>query len=563
MSQRWHEEGDGHRPDNGAAGERILEVFERITDAFFGLDRGWRFTYLNPEAERLLERSCDDLVGKNVWDEFPEAVGSAFQREYERAARTGEKASFEEHYPPLDAWFEVNAYPSEEGLSVYFRDVTVRKRAEEERERMQHALLESERRLRAVLARYSSDVVMFLDDHGVILHQSPAVERVLGYDPEALVGEEAFGYIHPDDQERTADTFSEVLAEPGPHGPVEYRFRHRDGSWRWMEAVGNNLLSDPDVRGIVVNSRDVTERKRSEEELRKAEERFRSLVQNALDVITLVGADGAIRYESPSVERVLGYKPEDLVGTSILEHVHPEDVGRVRRSLAEGLNVVGTTGVKIECRFRHADGSWRHLEALGSNLLSDPSVGSIVVNSRDVTERKALEERLEHQAFHDPLTGLPNRSLLSNRFEQAAGRADRAGKHLAILYLDLDGFKSVNDSLGHEAGDRLLVAVAERLGAHSRLGDTVARLGGDEFCVLAEDVGGVEGAARVAGRVREGLREPFLIEGRRISVSASIGAAVRAPGEDLSLDRLLREADAAMYRAKKDKSGEAPDDPAG
>ena len=557
-----HEEGAGQRPD-GAAGERILEVFERITDAFFGLDRAWRFTYLNPQAERLLSRSCYELVGRNVWEEFPEAKGSTFQREYERAARTGEKVSFEAYYPPLETWFEVNAYPSEEGLSVYFRDVTARKRAEEERERMREALLQSERRLRAVLSRYSSDVVMFLDSDGTIRHQSPAVERVLGYAPEALVGEEAFGYIHPDDQERTAATFSEVLAKPGPHGPVEYRFRHQDGSWRWMEALGNNLLSDPGVRAIVVNSRDVSERKRSEEELRRAEERFRSLVQNALDVITLVGADGTISYESPSVERVLGYKPEELIGTNILDHVHPEDVGRVRSSLAEGLNVVGTTGKKIECRFRHADGSWRHLEALGNNLLRDPSVGSIVINSRDVTERKELEERLEHQAFHDPLTGLPNRALLSERFEQAAGRADRAGKHLAILYLDLDGFKEVNDSLGHEAGDKLLVAVAGRLGAHSRLGDTVARLGGDEFCVLAEDVGGCEGAARVAGRVRGALREPFLVEGRRIPVSASIGRAVRAPGEDASLDRLLREADAAMYRAKKEKNGEAPDDPAG
>ena len=129
-----------------------------------------------------------------------------------------------------------------------------------------------------------------------------------------------------------------------------------------------------------------------------------------------------------------------------------------------------------------------------------PSKEGLSVYFRDVTERKVLVERLEYQAFHDPLTGLANRSLLSERFEQAAGRADRAGKHLAILYLDLDGFKEVNDSLGHEAGDKLLVAVAERLGAHSRLGDTVARLGGDEFCILAEDVGGAEGAARVAGR---------------------------------------------------------------
>ncbi|HEX5502215.1 MAG TPA: EAL domain-containing protein [Thermomicrobiales bacterium] len=289
-------------------------------------------------------------------------------------------------------------------------------------------------------------------------------------------------------------------------------------------------------------------RERAEEALRRSERRFRSLVQNCLDVITVLDATGAIRYESPSVERVLGHRPADLLGTNILALVAPEDRGWIAERLAR---VAATPGVHepLEVRVRHKDGSTRCVEAVPYNLLGDPSVGGIVVNSRDITEQKALVERLTYQAFHDPLTGLPNRALFLDRLGHAVSRAERGQAPVAVLLLDLDRFKVINDSLGHESGDQLLSEMAERLRACLRPGDTVARLGGDEFTILLEDLPDAERPRRVAERILERLRQPLHLGGHEVFVTASIGIALGATDQEAPED-LLRNADIAMYRAK-------------
>jgi diguanylate cyclase (GGDEF)-like protein len=197
----------------------------------------------------------------------------------------------------------------------------------------------------------------------------------------------------------------------------------------------------------------------------------------------------------------------------------------------------------------HADGSWRVIEATANNLLDDPSVRGIVINSRDATERKAFEEQLSHQAFHDPLTDLPNRALFTDRLGHALARADRHPESVAILFLDLDNFKVINDSLGHKAGDELLVSTAERLRRCLRPGDTVARLSGDEFTVLLEDMPDRREAIRLAERIARRMGEPFVLKGREAFTTTSIGIAFASSAADQP-DDLLRKADIAMYRAK-------------
>ena len=213
---------------------------------------------------------------------------------------------------------------------------------------------------------------------------------------------------------------------------------------------------------------------------RRSEERFRSLVQNASDMVSLVDADGIIRYESPSVARILGYNPDELIGTNWFAMLHPEDAAFMQSLFIKVLNSPGVAS-PIELRLRHQCGNWVHVETIGNNLLHDPNVGGVVFNTRDIRERKAFEEKLHYQAFHDPLTTLPNRALFVARVEHALERHKRHSGSIAILFLDLDGFKYVNDSLGHEVGDALLVAVAERIAYALRPGDTAARFGGDEF----------------------------------------------------------------------------------
>lgn len=281
---------------------------------------------------------------------------------------------------------------------------------------------------------------------------------------------------------------------------------------------------------------------------RKSEERFRSLVRNASDVILIIEPEGKIRFVSPSVERVFGYRPDEVVGLDCLTFVNPQHADRVQAFLTEVGTAPGMTRT-IEYQVRHRDGRWREAEATATNLINDASVGGLVVNLRDVTERKEAEDQLAYQAFHDTLTGLANRALFMDRLQNALARAVRREEQSAVLFLDVDRFKIVNDSLGHDAGDRLLVAVAQRLSFCLREGDTAARLGGDEFTVLLEDLRDVSEAIRIAERIAGDLTRPFEIDGREVFVTVSIGITVSRPGHHEHLD-LLREADIAMYQAK-------------
>jgi diguanylate cyclase (GGDEF)-like protein/PAS domain S-box-containing protein len=291
---------------------------------------------------------------------------------------------------------------------------------------------------------------------------------------------------------------------------------------------------------------EVEERKAAERALRASEERFRSLVQNSSDVISIVDADGGVRYHSESVRRVLGYDPAELVDGDPLSLVHPDDRQRVARFVAEAALRPGVTAAET-WRVRHRDGTWLHSETVAANLLEDPNVRGLVLNTRDVSDRKELEAQLVHQAFHDGLTGLANRTLFAERVEHALARSGTGD--LAVLFIDLDDFKHVNDSLGHAAGDQLLIAAARRLQGCLRPADTAARLGGDEFAVLLERVADAEAAAAVAARVLDTLHQPFGLNGRTIPIKASVGVATGRPGVD-EVEELLRNADVAMYAAK-------------
>jgi diguanylate cyclase (GGDEF)-like protein/PAS domain S-box-containing protein len=276
----------------------------------------------------------------------------------------------------------------------------------------------------------------------------------------------------------------------------------------------------------------------------RSQERFRAMLENSSDVVALLRPDLTVQFVGASVRRILGWEAPDIVGRSIADFLDPDEVPAAKDALAAAVLTPGVYG-PFSCRVRHRDGSWRLVEAMGTNLLDDPAVNGVVVNIRDVTERAHLQEALSHQAFHDSLTGLANRALFHDRVQHALSGSGRSGRSVEILFLDLDDFKSVNDGLGHRIGDAVLVTVAERLVASVRPGDTVARLGGDEFAVLLD--GSVAGGL-VAERIVEALRAPVGAEGQEVLARASIGIAAAEPGAALA--DLLRDADLAMYVAK-------------
>jgi diguanylate cyclase (GGDEF)-like protein/PAS domain S-box-containing protein len=287
---------------------------------------------------------------------------------------------------------------------------------------------------------------------------------------------------------------------------------------------------------------------------RKSEARFRSLVAHASDLITVLDASGEISYVSPSVERILGLRTDEVVGTPFQELVSDADRPRLAHVLSEA-SVTEVETRTIECSLRHRDGTWLDFEVHHTNLLQDEDVRGIVLNGRDISERKAFENQLAHQAFHDPVTELANRALFANRVEHALARAARERCPLGVMFIDLDDFKTVNDSLGHAAGDAVLVEVARRLRGALRPTDTAARFGGDEFAVLLEDVADSQTVADAAERLLQALQAPLDVEGKDIYVRASIGICLCDGIGATEAEELLRNADVAMYMAKRDLKG--------
>jgi len=288
------------------------------------------------------------------------------------------------------------------------------------------------------------------------------------------------------------------------------------------------------------------------EKVRRNAARFSALVQQSSDLITVVGPDGTVLYCSPSIKSLLGLQPSDVEGEPFAALVHPDDRER-GLALGQLVSAQSGSGSLGSWRLMAADGRWIPVETLATNLLDNPDVGGIVLNSRDVTERRVLEDQLLHQAFHDPLTGLANRALFVDRVDHALSRAARHGDTLGVLFIDLDGFRVINDRLGHSVGDELLRSVGERFRPCLRATDTAARIGGDEFAVLLEDLAHPGDAERTAARLLAALEEPVTVERQTMEVKASIGVVVSVGG-DAAVDELLRRADLALHTAKTQRN---------
>ncbi len=520
----------------------------------------------------------------------------------------------------------------------------------------------------------SQDIITVLDERGFIRFENSASERLLGYRPDELVGKLAFEFIHPDDRAAMLGLFQEVVRHPNQTASAEFRFQNKDGSWRYLAAVGKNLLHEPDIAGVIVNSRDVTEQKVAEQALRESEQRFRQLTENIDQVFWISDAlVTRIDYISPAYETIWGRTCASLIESprSFLESVHPDDrqeliatlatneagrpysteyrilrpdgsirwicdrgfpvfdqYGRVyrcagiaeditkRRARDEQLRLQGLalsaaansifitdkdghilwvnaafcrlSGYEIDelvgqnprilksgkhdpCYYEHC---WRTIlsgkvwsgEVIERRKngefytvqqtitpLTDASgaITHFIAVHEDITARKDAEARIEHLAYHDPLTDLCNRAELHNRLEQAVEEAKRQSRSLALHFIDLDRFKVINDTLGHPTGDALLQAVAKRLEGCLRASDTVARIGGDEFAVLQRDIADSERAAALARKIVGIMAEPFCILGRDIRITPSIGISV-FPLDSSRPDELVKNADMAMYLAKSE-----------
>lgn len=293
-----------------------------------------------------------------------------------------------------------------------------------------------------------------------------------------------------------------------------------------------------------------------EERSRLAHEKtrqFGALIENISDTIVVLDSTGHVRYSSPAVEQLLGRSPESVVGSRLLDMLHPDDHAANEQALHRIIsNGAGTPAVTAVVRARRANGDWAWIEAVAANRQDVPGVEGIVINARDITERRLVEEQLRYHALHDPLTGLSNRTVFTSHVGKSLQRSRRTGSAFAVMFIDLDNFKLINDTWGHAIGDELLIGVADRLRRVLRECDTAARQGGDEFVLLLEDISSVNAAASIAERIHAALKQPFETSNRQFSTSASIGVFVSDSTGDGNVDDILRYADIAMYRAKRD-----------
>lgn len=413
------------------------------------------------------------------------------------------------------------------------------------------------------LIENSSDAIALFDADGKMLYASPSTPHILGFTLDEIMTLTAIELIEPDDREAFRARLSELIANPGATVHMIDRIRHKDGSTRWLEGTFTNLLHVPHVGAIVNNYRDITVRKAAEietmrlnVELERARERISTIVGNVQGVVwetktKIEKGETFLRFDfvSDYIETMLGYSADDCASKPgfWLEIIHPDD--RTRTEQVVRSIFAGGKGGTVEFRWIARDGREVWVESRNTIIRDDTgqAVGlrGIAV---DITERKTLEQQLTHQALHDPLTGLANRVLFLDRVKHAVSRTGRNRTDVTVLFLDLDNFKAVNDTLGHAAGDELLMMVSERLQASLRVSDTPARLGGDEFAVLIEDTEQDE-AIVIAERIRTVLGATFNIGGTEVYISASIGLATRCD-ETETPEELIRNADVAMYRSK-------------
>lgn len=410
----------------------------------------------------------------------------------------------------------------------------------------------SERRLHA-LVEQSTDVVMVTDSLDRVLFVSPNATRILGLSSTEIIDTGLIGLAHTEDAGRITEHLHRPTSPSEPPITMDARFRTAGDDYRWFEISACDFSDDNEVGGVVMTARDITEERAAKIGLQRSEEWFRGLVQHSSDVISVVDEQGSFTYASPTVYDLLGLRPDEVQGRNVLELLPPDQVRRIQQLRDDLAN--GSVGSRtVEVSLAHSSGQWRTVEVTLTDRRDDDAVRGLVLNIRDISDRKKLEDDLRHQILHDDLTGLGSRVQFTDTLTASLREHESGPGKVAVLFIDIDDFKNVNDSLGHAAGDQVLVEISSRLLGRLRLQDKAARFGGDEFAVLLTDVYSETDITTIADRVVEELSRPVRLMGREIIIGVSVGIAV-SDDDCQTPEDLLRHADVAMYEAKGQGKG--------
>lgn len=500
--------------------------------------------YANPSALTCVK---EDDVGKSIFSYIHPDYHELSRQRLSEASMNNQLAIIEIQLIRSDGEIfdaEVTSsninYGGSEAMLTIFRDVTDKKNAE-------RILEESEKRYRG-LVELSPQGILVLTS-GVIEYANQACLKLLGASSLGeLEGTHILDYTLPESvnvvKERIRDLNEVGVSCP----PVEERMIRLDGTMVDVEFTGIPIKYNGNSAYLMM-IQDLTKRKQDELVLRRSEEQYRLIADNMHDLVSVLDAQGVVKYASPSYETVLGFPSQVYEDARILDMIHSDDIPSVR---SEFMNMIATKDYRvIEFRYKHRHGDWVPVEAKWTPVFDDDGVLlHFLVVARDITERKMYETKLNNLAYYDPLTGLPNRTLFNERFKQSLAEVMRCRGKMAVMYIDMDKFKQVNDTLGHDVGDNLLKHFANRVVGCLRDSDTVARQGGDEFTVLLPEIQHERDVLHVANRILHALQEPWNVGGHVLDLTSSIGIALY-PKDGVTRRELLKHADQALYEAKK------------
>ena len=543
----------------------LAEILEESSDFVATTDLYGQILYANRAfRERFGLRTIDGIAAESysLFSFFTEESREAFLRDavpelWSGGKWTGEVEAINPDGAPTPLSQSAIAHMGPNGKPAFFsgiaRDISDLKAAEAEARA-------SEKRFRALVAQ-GSDAILVLDGGGRIVYASPAVERMLGYPDGTLIDSPAFDLIHPEDLDDVIARFLAIVGEGDSVGH-QYRVHHSDGSWRWVESFTSNHLETPGVNGMIVNARDITARHDANDELARASALLSSVMRAAAsEAIFVTDREAHVVAFSRGAEVLLGYEASEVVGV-----LHPH-VFHLEQEIAD---LAGEIGITPEDLFLHEPPEGKSIAREWTFVRKDGSTfdGSLIISTRydergevagflylaaDITERRQREATLTQQAEHDTLTGLANRQCLQRALGVAVGDETWHAPGRILLFIDLDRFKSVNDTYGHATGDAVLVAVATRLKDNLRPGDLAVRLGGDEFVVLLDVHVTMTLGMSIAQRIVAAIGSPFSVCGHEVSIGASIGLSVSRIG--WTGEELVLAADGAVYAAKHNGRG--------
>lgn len=522
----------------GNKDRRLFDILQNNADACMVVSGDQNITFLNRRAESLFKIKGGDVIGLSLWDALPE-LGSHLYKPMHKVFSGTNNIQTEAHYAPLDLWLEVGIVGDAESAAINIRDITSRKQAEQ-------ALRKNEYHQRAILNNIADGIVT-TDMGGVILSFNTAAERIFGYSAAEATGH-TLDILMDKGMARMHDRFMRHYQHSEESVTIgltrEVSAKRKDGSLFPIEIAITEMPTDDGLHFIGI-IRDITERKQSEEQLRLAERIFES--NNEAIVIT--DSEARILRVNEAFGRITGYTDDEVIGkTPRILSSGKHDKEFFRKMWGRIMSIGHWQG---EIWNKRKSGEM-YPEWLSISAVKDKQDGIInfVGIFSDITEKKAAEERIFHMAHHDALTGLFNRTMFDLDLNDAIEHSYAGGNNLAILYIDLDHFKKVNDTLGHPVGDELLKIIANRLMDALRASDVVCRIGGDEFIVLLKNITHPQFSGNVAKSLIEKIMQPIELEGRELFVGASIGIATY-PQDAANADQLVRNADAALFRAKQ------------